>query len=52
MSRSFTEVYASVKDSEAASIYTDPLVINLDTDAASLSDVKFYFGPTPSVLRK
>ncbi len=43
MSRSFTEVYASVKDSEAASIYTDPLVINLDTDAASLSDVKFYF---------
>ena len=43
MSRSFTEVYASVKDSEAASIYTDPLVINLDTDVASLSDVKFYF---------
>lgn len=43
MSRSFTEAYASVEDKKVASVYTDPLVINLDTDAASLSDVKFYF---------
>lgn len=40
MSRSFAAAYA-VADKEE--IYTDPLVINLDTDAASLSDVSFYF---------
>lgn len=40
MSRSFAAAYASAGKEE---IYTDPLVINLDTDAASLSDVSFYF---------
>jgi len=40
MSRSYEKAYLS-KSREA--IYTDPLVINLDTDAASLSDVSFYF---------
>ena len=40
MSRSFAAAYVSAGKEE---IYTDPLVINLDTDAASLSDVSFYF---------
>lgn len=40
MSRSFEKAFVNV-GSEA--IYTDPLVINMDTDAASLSDVSFYF---------
>ena len=40
MSRSFEEAYASVSQE---AVFTDPLVINLDTDAAALSDVSFYF---------
>ncbi len=40
MSRSFEAAYQVVGKEE---IFTDPLVINLDTDAASLSDVSFYF---------
>lgn len=40
MSRSFEEAY-DIVGHEA--VYTDPLVINLDTDAAALSDVTFYF---------
>ena len=40
MSRSFEKAFVNV-GSEA--IFTDPLVINMDTDAASLSDVSFYF---------
>lgn len=40
MSRSFTQAF-QVASQEA--VYTDPLVINLDTDAASLSDVTFRF---------
>lgn len=40
MSRSFEMAY-EVTGQEA--VFTDPLVINLDTDAASLSDVSFYF---------
>ncbi|WP_322170482.1 hypothetical protein [Acutalibacter caecimuris] len=40
MSRSFEAAYEIVGKEE---IFTDPLVINLDTDAASLSDVTFYF---------
>lgn len=40
MSRSFEAAYAVVGKEE---IFTDPLVINLDTQAASLDDVSFYF---------
>lgn len=40
MSRSFEMAY-EVTGQEA--VFTDPLVINLDTDASSLSDVSFYF---------
>lgn len=40
MSRSFEMGY-EIAGEEA--VFTDPLVINLDTDAASLSDVSFYF---------
>ena len=40
MSRSFAAAYEITGKEE---IYTDPLVINLDTDATSLSDVSFYF---------
>lgn len=40
MSRSFEAAYEIVGKEE---IFTDPLVINLDTNAASLSDVSFYF---------
>lgn len=40
MSRSFETAYEIVGQEE---VFTDPLVINLDTDAASLSDVSFYF---------
>jgi len=40
MSRSFESAFAFASKEE---VYTDPLVINLDTDAASLSDVSFYF---------
>lgn len=40
MSRSFEAAYEIAGKEE---VYTDPLVINLDTDAASLSDVSFYF---------
>lgn len=42
MSRSFYEETASVLDLSAVRL-TDPLVINLDTDTASVSDQKFYF---------
>ncbi len=42
MSRSFYEETASVIDLSAVRL-TDPLVINLDTEAASVSDQKFYF---------
>lgn len=41
LSRSFTEKVDIFKD--VAYIKTDPLIINLDTDAATLSDVKFRF---------
>ena len=40
MSRSFETAYEIVGQEE---VFTDPLVINLDTDAAALSDVSFYF---------
>ncbi|MBR5485970.1 MAG: hypothetical protein IKV41_05615 [Oscillospiraceae bacterium] len=40
MSRSFEGAFAEVGKEE---IYTDPLIINLDTDCTSLSDVSFYF---------
>ncbi len=40
MSRSYEKAF--VAESKEA-VYTDPLVINLDTDAAALSDVSFYF---------
>ena len=40
MSRSFEAAYQIVGKEE---VFTDPLVINLDTNAASLSDVSFYF---------
>lgn len=40
MSRSFEAAYEITGKEE---IFTDPLVINLDTNAASLSDVSFYF---------
>lgn len=40
MSREFCEAFEVSGKEE---IYTDPLVINLDTDAASLSDVTFSF---------
>ncbi len=40
MSRSFERAFL---DEGKEVVYTDPLVINLDTDAASLSDVSFYF---------
>lgn len=40
MSRSFEAAYEIAGKEE---VYTDPLVINLDTDAAALSDVSFYF---------
>ncbi len=40
MSRSFTEAYQITGKTE---VYTDPLVINLDTLDASLSDLHFYF---------
>ena len=40
MSRSFEAAFQLAGKEE---VYTDPLVINLDTQAASLSDVSFYF---------
>lgn len=40
MSRSFESVYASSTKEE---VFTDPLIINMDTDAAALADVSFYF---------
>lgn len=40
MSRSFERAFVNVGQE---ALYTDPLVINMDTDAASLSDVSFYF---------
>lgn len=40
MSRSFETAYEITGQEE---VFTDPLVINLDTDAAALSDVSFYF---------
>lgn len=40
MSRSFEQAFVNVG---AEAVYTDPLVINMDTDAASLDDVSFYF---------
>lgn len=42
MSRSFYEETASIIDMSAVRL-TDPLVINLDTETASVSDQKFYF---------
>jgi len=42
MSRSFAAAY-EIKGDEEAYVYTDPLVINMDTDNATLDDVKFYF---------
>lgn len=42
MSRSFYEETASFLDLSAVKL-TDPLVINLDTETASVSDQKFYF---------
>lgn len=40
MSRSFAAAYQVTGKEE---IFTDPLVINMDTNAAELSDVSFYF---------
>lgn len=40
MSRSFTEAYQVTGKTE---VFTDPLVINLDTQDASLSDLHFFF---------
>ena len=40
MSRSFEAAYVTVGKEE---VFTDPLVINLDTDAAEIEDVSFYF---------
>lgn len=40
MSRSFEAAYQVVGKEE---VFTDPLIINLDTDAAALDDVSFYF---------
>ena len=42
MSRSFAEFYGEQRTYQKAA-FTDPLVINLDTGAAMLSDQKFYF---------
>ena len=42
MSRSFTEVY-SQNFSFGSGLFTDPLVINMDCDAADVCDQKFYF---------
>ena len=42
MSRSFTEVY-SRSFSFGGGMFTDPLVINMDCDAADVCDQKFYF---------
>ncbi len=42
MSRSFTEVY-SRSFSFGSGLFTDPLVINMDCDAADVCDQKFYF---------
>lgn len=42
MSRSFYEEASTIVDFGAAKL-TDPLVINLDTEVASVSDQKFYF---------
>lgn len=42
MSRSFYEQTSTILDMGAVKL-TDPLVINLDTDAVSVSDQKFYF---------
>lgn len=42
MSRSFYEEASAVIDFSAVNL-TDPLVINLDTETASVSDQKFYF---------
>ncbi len=42
MSRSFYEESASIVDFSSIQL-TDPLVINLDTEVASVSDQKFYF---------
>lgn len=42
MSRSFTEVY-SRSFSFGSGMFTDPLVINMDCDAADVCDQKFYF---------
>lgn len=42
MSRSFTQ-YASTKLNFGAPLMTDPLVINLNDNIASVSDQKFYF---------
>lgn len=42
MSRTFYEEASTIIDLGAVSL-TDPLVINLDTEAASVSDQKFYF---------
>lgn len=41
MSRSFTEEYSLFSQKNV--VFTDPLVINMDTAAASVSDQKFYF---------
>ncbi len=43
MSRSFTEQTYSRTQRLATTVFCDPLVINLDTDIAEVSDQKFYF---------
>lgn len=42
MSHSFATAYNSIS-AEEEFVFTDPLVINLDTDSAEISDVSFYF---------
>lgn len=43
MSRSFTEQTYSRVQQLATTVFCDPLVINLETDTANISDQKFYF---------
>lgn len=43
MSRSFTEAVYSRTQSLNSTVFCDPLVINLDTNIAEVSDQKFYF---------
>jgi len=43
MSRSFEAEFSEVTQESIVNVFTDPLVINLDKDIASVSDQKFFF---------